>query len=227
VTAYLTKRLREAYDLKAAAYSTGDKEGEGKAQLDQLAKHMERLVILSSIDKLWQDHLYQMDGLREGVGLRSHGQKDPLIEYKTEAYKMFVTLMEEIRVEALNNLFRGSSHLRQFEEFLTKAATDFVEHGKNPFEEQRRQEEEARRRMIEQRQIQQAAQQAALSGGTVTMSSGQLAARQEKKKPADKPKLNIQKEAPSTKAAAVQDVGRNDPCPCGSGKKFKACHGKA
>ena len=229
VTEFLTAKLREAYDLKAAAYSTGDKEGEGKEQLTQLAKHMERLVILSSIDKLWQDHLYQMDGLREGIHMRSQAQKDPLIEYKTEAYKMFVTLMEEIKVEALNNLFRGSSHLRQFEEFLTKAATDFVEHGKNPFEEQQRQEEEARRRMIEQRQAQQAAQQASFSGGTVTMSSSEIADAQQRKADAGKPKLNIKKpQEAAPKAAPVrQDVGRNDPCPCGSGKKFKACCGKA
>ena len=78
----------------------------------------ERRMVLVAIDKQWQEHLYNMDALREGVGLRAQGQKDPLIEYKNEAYNLFVTLMESIKQEALQNLFRSATNLRAFEELL-------------------------------------------------------------------------------------------------------------
>jgi len=74
----------------------------------------ERRMVLVAIDKQWQAHLYGMDALREGVGLRAQGQKDPLIEYKNEAYNLFVTLMDGIKQEALQNLFRSASNLEAF-----------------------------------------------------------------------------------------------------------------
>jgi len=75
-------------------------------------KSLERYIILNAIDRLWQEHLYGMDALRDGVRLRTYGQKDPLIEYKTEAYDMFVELMANIKNEVLNNLFRSTSNLQ-------------------------------------------------------------------------------------------------------------------
>ncbi|WP_280132845.1 preprotein translocase subunit SecA [Akkermansia sp. N21116] len=80
--------------------------------------HMERQTVLTSIDKLWQEHLYNMDSLREGVRLRAQGQKDPLIEYKKEAYDMFVTLMDNINQTVLKNMFSSTTNLDAFEEFL-------------------------------------------------------------------------------------------------------------
>ena len=74
----------------------------------------ERRMVLVAIDKQWQEHLYNMDALREGVGLRAQGQKDPLIEYKNEAYNLFVTLMDSIKQEALQNLFRSAANLEAF-----------------------------------------------------------------------------------------------------------------
>src|SRR5450432_537566 len=79
---------------------------------------LERYIILNAVDRLWQEHLYAMDALREGVYLRSIGQKDPLVEYKNEAYEMFVELMRQMKFEILNNLFRSTSNLKAFEEFL-------------------------------------------------------------------------------------------------------------
>ena len=81
---------------------------------------MERYIVLNAIDRLWQEHLYAMDALREAVCLRAYGQKDPLIEYKNEAYEMFVELMGNIKNEVLNNLFRSTSNLMAFEKFLAK-----------------------------------------------------------------------------------------------------------
>jgi preprotein translocase subunit SecA len=78
-------------------------------------------MVLVAIDKQWQAHLYNMDALREGVGLRAQGQKDPLIEYKNEAYNLFVTLMDSIKQEALQNLFRSAANLEAFLQQLHNA----------------------------------------------------------------------------------------------------------
>ena len=70
------------------------------------------------MDRLWQEHLFGMDALREGIQLQRIGQKDPLVEYKNEAYSMFVELMANIKFEVLHNLFRSTSNLQAFEKFL-------------------------------------------------------------------------------------------------------------
>ena len=70
------------------------------------------------MDKLWQEHLYEMDSLRYSIGLRAHGQRDPLIEYKAEAFKIFEELMVNIKTEICHNIFRSASSLMAFENFL-------------------------------------------------------------------------------------------------------------
>ena len=74
--------------------------------------------MLQSIDKLWQQHITDMDALREGVRLRAQGQRDPLVEYKREAYELFESLMHNIQMEMLSGLFRSTTSLDAFEEFL-------------------------------------------------------------------------------------------------------------
>jgi preprotein translocase subunit SecA len=125
-----------------------------------------------------------MDGLREGVYLRAYGQKDPLVEYKSEAYKMFVELMDRIRGEVLTNLFRSTTNLASFETFLSQLQQKF-------------------------------------SGGESSDGSAGVRPPAQKSAPEQgelKIELPVRREAPK--------VGRNDPCPCGSGKKFKACCGR-
>jgi preprotein translocase subunit SecA len=154
----------------------------------------ERRMVLVAIDKQWQAHLYNMDALREGVFLRAQGQKDPLIEYKNEAYKLFVTLMDAIKQDALTNLFRSASNL---EEFL--------------------------------RQLHSRPQrlQAAEPGGTANIStSGSSANLNPELMPAPEGaglKLNLPKRKPTF---SIETAGRNAPCPCGSGKKYKQCCGR-
>ncbi len=80
---------------------------------------MERSIMLQAIDKLWQQHIVDMDALREGVRLRAQGQRDPLVEYKREAYEIFDTLMHNIDLEMCNNLFRSTTSLSAFEDFLS------------------------------------------------------------------------------------------------------------
>ena len=104
---FLVDRIKQSYQRKVS-----HEESEAVAGL-------ERYIILNAIDRLWQEHLYAMDGLREGIYLRSYGQKDPLVEYKAEAYDMFSQLMASIKNEVLSNLFRSTTNLMAFEQFLS------------------------------------------------------------------------------------------------------------
>ena len=162
----LIEKVKQSYELKCAH--------EDEAAL----KHLERYIILNAIDRLWQEHLYAMDSLREAVYLRAYGQKDPLIEYKNEAYEMFTELMGNIKGEILHNLFRSTSNLMAFEQFLA----NLPRHEIAPHTDGDRSQE-------------------------VTDTPGEQPLT-----------LPIQREMPK--------VGRNDPCPCGSGRKFKACCGR-
>src|SRR4030088_3242221 len=104
---FLIAKIKDAYERKSSHEEPA------------AVKSLERYIILNAIDRLWQEHLYAMDALREGVYLRGYAQKDPLIEYKTEAYDMFVELMANIKNEVLHNLFRSTSNLQAFENFLS------------------------------------------------------------------------------------------------------------
>jgi len=104
---FLIQEVKKAYATKI--------EHEDPERLDQLERH----IIMSGIDKQWKDHLYSMDSLREGINFRAQGQKDPLVEYKNEAYTLFSTLMESIKEESLGNLFRTTTApVNEFQQFL-------------------------------------------------------------------------------------------------------------
>lgn len=114
-TASLIKeRIKKTYEAKV------------KFENEEAVVSLERYIILNAIDRLWQEHLYGMDGLRQSIGLRAIGQKDPLIEYKTEAYGMFEELMGNIKKEVVHNLFRSSTSLTAFEAFLQALPQRFV-----------------------------------------------------------------------------------------------------
>src|SRR5208283_3709532 len=103
---FISDSIRKAYELKISFEDPG-----------KLAT-VERYTILSAIDKLWQEHLYEMDSLRYSIGLRGYGQRDPLIEYKAEAYKIFDELMVSVKTEICHNVFRSASSMLAFENFL-------------------------------------------------------------------------------------------------------------
>ena len=106
VCTFISENVRKAYELKVSFENP-----------DAL-KEIERWSILTAIDRLWQEHLYEMDSLRYSIGLRSYGQRDPLIEYKAEAYKIFDELMVNIKTEICHNIFRSASSLMAFENFF-------------------------------------------------------------------------------------------------------------
>jgi preprotein translocase subunit SecA len=175
---FLMQTIRDAYDRKATLENPDALRG------------LERYIILNAVDRLWQEHLYAMDGLREAVYLRAFGQKDPLVEYKNDAYGMFLELMDSIKAEILNNLFRSTTNLQAFEQLLASLPQNLL-----------RADPAARAR-------------------TASPASGLLEqAMSEDGPPAPKLELPIKRELPK--------VGRNDPCPCGSGKKFKSCCGRS
>jgi len=130
----------------------------------------ERMILLQVVDAQWKDNLLAMDHLKEGIGLRGYGQRDPLVEYKRESYDMFAALMDRIEDETLRYLFLM----------------------RTPDEEEAAIREYQRRKRREQQEMRMVG-----SGAS------------------EKPQQVIRREK----------VGRNDPCPCGSGKKYKKCHG--
>src|SRR5580765_6006218 len=106
---FISANIRKAYELKISF-----------EEADKLTT-VERYTILSAIDKLWQEHLYEMDSLRYSIGLRGYGQRDPLLEYKAEAFRIFDALMVNIKSEICHNIFRSASSLMAFENFLRNA----------------------------------------------------------------------------------------------------------
>ena len=183
---FISESVRKAYELKVSFENP-----------DAL-KEVERYTILSAIDRLWQEHLYEMDSLRYSIGLRGYGQRDPLIEYKAEAFTLFETLMVNIKTEICHNIFRSASSLMAFENFLRNVPQRTTHQSTSAFA---------------------GAASAGDSGSSAPAGNGppkgsdivsEAAAAVEKARP----------------VRAGPKVGRNDPCPCKSGKKYKHCCGK-
>jgi preprotein translocase subunit SecA len=149
-------QAKEAYQRKEVEFGA------------EAMRHLEKVIYLQSIDTLWKEHLMAMDHLKEGIGLRGYGQRNPLQEYQKEGYQMFMELIEHIKEETIEKLYRVQiarpAEVAQFEA--------------------------ARQRPL-------------------VLSHGEEV--EEKQKP-------VKRES--------KKVGRNDPCPCGSGKKYKKCHGR-
>jgi preprotein translocase subunit SecA len=163
---FLLKSIREQYLEKVDAYG------------DQQMEELERLIMLHIIDNLWKDHLLNMDHLKEGIGLRGYGQKDPLIEYKKEGYDMFMDMVGRIKDETVEYLSKITivEEMESSERLMDGQASTFEHRG----------------------EIQSQAPTEAQGGGT----------------------------AVKTIKRDGRKIGRNEPCPCDSGLKYKRCCGK-
>jgi preprotein translocase subunit SecA len=189
---YIVDRAREQYHDKL------DRFGEA-------TDAVLRFVVLSTIDEKWKDHLYDLDHLKASIGFRGWGQKDPLVEYKREAYDMFVDLMADIYGSVARFVYRAQ---------LAEAAPPPLP-PPPIFGTPNRPAEPAG---MEPRGEPGAPPRRGPSLGVnpyaaVGPQPGQM-------------QTNRGEEGPPKPAAAGPTVGRNDPCPCGSGKKYKQCHGK-
>jgi preprotein translocase subunit SecA len=145
---------------------------------EELIRHLEKLILLHSLDTLWKEHLLNIDLLKEGIGLRGYAQQDPVRVYQKEAYELFLSLIDSIKLTAVKDFFR-----------IRVVTEDEV----NKLEQETKKDQEF-----------------------VLVAGGEASQQENKKKP---------------KKRQFQKVGRNDPCPCGSGKKYKKCcwakdHGK-
>ena len=209
--ALVMKRVEEAYEAKCAA--------EDPAVLP----YMERGVFLQVIDREWQDFLRAMDDLRTGVNLRAYGQRDPLIEYKKEAFEMFETLMTTIKSKVVSSEFRSATAARLQAAFnrMSQAQTNRAE-----FDSAETAESDERTVNSEQRTdaVGSSSSSAPKTIGDVfaSMMSNPRAAQAMAARTA----VPAMAAAPQAASAARPVVGRNDPCPCGSGKKYKKCCGK-
>ena len=134
-------------------------------------RELEKFIMLQAVDNQWKDHLLSMDHLKDGIGLRGYGQRDPLKEYQKEGYELFLEMSHRIKAESVRNLF------------LVKIATH------NELDD--------------------------------------LTSARDKEMNTIHEGLTQGSSTPKTKKRSEEKIGRNAPCPCGSGKKYKKCCGKA
>ena len=208
-------------------------------KLESFGPYTERVmsfVLLTTIDDKWKDHLYDLDHLKASINLRSWGQKDPLIEYKQDAYGMFVDLMAELRKTVAQNLFRAQigpppeARRMPRQRLVLSGPSEATETGVGaPGVAQRRErvpEEEAPVDAMGVARKARADVVGAPAGSrSGTAGVGMLGGAT----PPDPRELatNRGEERVRTPVTATKEAGRNDPCPCGSGKKYKKCHGRA
>jgi preprotein translocase subunit SecA len=181
--ALVFERIKHAYELKLQL--------ENPATIDMLERH----VMLHCIDTYWQDYLRSMDNLRQGVGLRAYGQRDPLVEYKREAFEMFASLMTDIRQDIAVRIFRSSTTLMSAARYVVPAQQRLVH------------------------------DQVAILGRAGAPTPGAAGERTEGGSRAEAAVAEAMRAATGPIHRDKPKVGRNEPCPCGSGKKYKKCCG--
>jgi len=175
-------------------------------------RHHERMIMLSVIDQQWKDHLLSMDHLKEGIGLRGYGQHDPLVEYKKESFDMFEAMMQRFQEDTVRYLYLMQILERppdvgptgpppsdgQVPGPAVPAQHGGDGNGRRPPKMVSTSADELEEAFM--RRKRRELEQARMAGAGDTPQVQQVVRGQEK-------------------------VGRNDPCPCGSGKKYKKCHG--
>ena len=174
---------------------------------------IEKMALLSAVDEKWIDHLYSMDYLRDSVRLRAFGQKDPLVEYKTEGYEMFQNMMGELEERVIQTIFRLTDpDVRKTRRIEAQRGTLTAKN--DPFAS------------ISDYNMVSADKQADRSFASYDTSRFKLAGQDtaaQAPSPDDGPQQRKVKQEPIRKL--TPEVGPNDPCPCGSGKKYKKCCG--
>ncbi len=185
---YLLEKIQSAYAAKESVENP------------EALQALERYVIIGPMDKHWQDHLTEMEELRQSVGLRGYGQKDPLNEYKSEAFTFFEQMMKSIRGDICHRLFHSATNIKAFENMLSVLSRQAQTRG--PVDPTGA----AAPSITALPNIQQKRRVLAGADGM----SGEEA---------QPSVVTVRKEGPK--------IGRNAPCPCGSGKKYKKCCGRA
>lgn len=163
-----------------------------KEMTEPIMRRLERMLLLNTLDDRWKDHLLDVDHLRDGINLRGYAQKDPILDYQNESYRLFEAMFLQVKQEFLEKIHRirisGSDSPGISSEDQEAQQREAIE---NRIEEEQRMREERAKKLQ-------------FVGGRAESSTSQK---------------------PQTVKREVDKVGRNDPCPCGSGKKYKKCHG--
>jgi preprotein translocase subunit SecA len=184
------EKVREVLRERILKEYAGRKEEFGQ----EMMARMQQFLMLQIIDSLWKEHLYTMDSLKEGIGLRGYGQKNPLTEYKAEAFDLFMAMVQRVKEETVEYLLRARP--------VREEAMPLRRRGRIAQEEHRD-----------------------TTGMAFAAGSSQVAASGEGGAPAPPREARGGEGAVKTVRRAQPKVGRNEPCPCGSGKKYKKCHG--
>ncbi|MBZ5577694.1 MAG: preprotein translocase subunit SecA [Acidobacteriia bacterium] len=191
ITDVIMARLQEKYQEKEDLVGA------------DVMRHTERIVMLQVIDNQWKDHLLSMDELKQGIGNRAYGQKDPLVEYKKESYDLFTAMTDRIEDETVRYLY--------FLQVRTDSGPVM------PFPEDDDEDEEDNRP--------DASEQQRLAAKSTMEDFTRNIQRKKEKELAEMQLGGGDGSGGPKQVVAGQKVGRNDPCPCGSGKKYKKCHG--
>ena len=184
----ILKTATEFYDKKEEFLGT------------EFMSRLEQVAILQTIDDKWREHLRLMDDLKEGIHLRSYGQKDPLLEYKQEAYKLFIELIEEINKAVVNFAFKYFPQLNSVERSNIRQRVS------------RHEVPDIRKTSV--------------SGGNFTYQHSSTALPSFLSMPSEPRKPETSMDKVRTARREQPKIGRNDLCPCGSGKKYKQCCGR-
>ena len=206
---------------------------------EAMVRNLEKMILLTTIDQLWKDHLLAMDHLREGIGLQGYGQIDPLIAYKKEGFRFFQMMMGQITIDVVRKIFSVQiapedleSEMEDFEnepepteapgiQYNITADGELIPVAGSPLAPTAAQPQAATppaARDFTAQMASKAPKQMQLSRGPMPAPGGGLS-----------PAMASSAPLPTSQMAGPdklgRQAGRNDPCPCGSGKKYKKCHG--
>jgi preprotein translocase subunit SecA len=206
----LTEDIHKAYERREEELTT------------PVMRELERRVLLDVIDRKWREHLYEMDYLKDGVSLRAYAQRDPLVEYQREGFDMFNQMLDGVKEEAIGFLFRIEVQVEQAPQEVTGvgAAPKLIGKGLSPA---------AQRRQQQLLYSAPAVDGEAGRGSPVLVQDGPPPAlgngRSGPRVGAGSPGAQAASKRPAVGQAVGSAPARNAPCPCGSGKKYKLCHG--
>ena len=182
-------------------------------------RETERMVMLNVIDDQWKDHLLSMDHLKEGINLRGYGQKDPLVEYKKESYILFQDMMDRIEDETVRYLF-----FVRFEQNRPDLPFDTEDDMSNADDDD--EDDIAERRGCEAAERARKAEEEKAAAQRLLSDMTRKIEKKKDKADGGSAICGRRWNRQATKTVVKgKKVGRNEPCPCGSGKKYKQCHG--
>ncbi|WP_375137561.1 preprotein translocase subunit SecA [Bifidobacterium sp. UTCIF-1] len=236
---------------------------DAKAKYDELEKtigesglrDLERRVVLAVLDRKWREHLYEMDYLKDGIGLRGMGQRDPLVEYQREGFQMYNSMIEAIKEESVQLLFHidvkqvaatqdpnstddedaavaaaeGATGVAETSDGSESAATVAAgpdEDGETEEEAAEGESEEESEDSAEKQAIAESAAASESGEATLPVAGPAPISHAEGKVPVSKRPKSDELKTPWADGRTFPGTGKNAPCPCGSGRKYKMCHGQ-